>query len=146
MGIDDPAPSVDGSVPKPVHGVPSEMIVRNRIRETSVRVFPIFEAVIHGLMIERSVREIGPSGERVMRNVGRDRVSKSPLVTVNELRPIREAIMREEEPFFPTGAVLVDLERFDANLGLEEGGGSRAARRRDGVVPRTVIVHGGGGE
>jgi len=66
MGLDDPAPSVDGSVPKPVRGVPSEMIVRDRIREASVRVFLILEDTMHGLVMECSVREMGPSGGHVM--------------------------------------------------------------------------------
>ena len=146
MGLDDPAPSVDGSVPKPVRGVPSEMIVRNRIREASVRVFLILEDVMDGLVMERSVREMRPSGERVMRDIGRGRVSQSPFVAVNELRPIRKTIMRKEEPLLPTGTVIVDLEGVDANLGLEERGGSRAARKCEGVVTRTVVVHCRGSE
>ena len=54
--------------------------------------------------------------------------------------------MSDEDPFFPTAAVLVDLERVDANLGLEEGGGSCAVGEREGVVARAVVVHGGGGK
>jgi hypothetical protein len=38
--------------------------------------------------------------------------------------------MRESEPFFPAGAVLVDLKRVDATLGFEEGCGSRAVGER----------------
>jgi hypothetical protein len=48
----------------------------------------------------------------------------------------------DEEPFFPTGTVVVDLEGVDANLGLEEGSGILAVGERDGVVARTVLVYG----
>jgi len=41
--------------------------------------------------------------------------------------------VREEDPFFPTGAVLVDLEWVDANLGLEERSGCRATRKSEVV-------------
>ena len=50
--------------------------------------------------------------------------------------------MREFGPFFPTGAVLVDLPRVDANLGFEEGCGSRAVEEREGVAAGTVVGHG----
>ena len=51
--------------------------------------------------------------------------------------------MREEELFLPTSTLLVDLKRVDANLGLKEGSGSRAAGEREGVVARTAVLHGG---
>jgi hypothetical protein len=40
--------------------------------------------------------------------------------------------MREFGPFFPTGAVLVDLKRVDVNLGFEEGCGGRSVGERGG--------------
>ena len=43
MGFDDQTVSVDGGLPKPVHGVPSDVIARNRIREASKSVFPKLE-------------------------------------------------------------------------------------------------------
>jgi len=49
--------------------------------------------------------------------------------------------MRDEEPFFPTGAALVD-----GDLRFEEWGGIRVGGGRDKAVARTVIVHGGGGQ
>ena len=39
IGFDDPAPAVDGSVPKSARGIPNEMIVGDRIREATVRAF-----------------------------------------------------------------------------------------------------------
>ena len=122
--FDDPASNVDGGMPNPFHGFPSEMIIRNRIRETSIRVFPILEDIAHELVIERSVREVRPGRECVLGNVGGGRISQSPLVAVVEHRPVWLNIMREEDPFLPAGTVLVDLERADANLG---GEGSRVA-------------------
>lgn len=47
--------------------------------------------------------------------------------------------MRDEEPFFPTRIVIIERVRMD--LGLEEGGRSRAIGEREKVVARTVVVH-----
>ena len=64
MGLDDPALNVDGSVPKPVRGVPGEMIVRDRVRGfPPVHLYLILEHTLHGLAIERPVRKIGPNNE-----------------------------------------------------------------------------------
>ena len=93
---------------------------------------------MHDLVKECSVREERPADKRMLRNVGGGGVSQSPLVAIDELGAIRETIMGEEGPFFPTGAVLVDL-------GSEEGAGSRAMGKWDRVVARTVAVYGGGG-
>jgi len=53
--------SVDESVPKSVHGVPSEVIVRNRICGITVRVLFILEDTTRNLVIERSAREMRPN-------------------------------------------------------------------------------------
>lgn len=53
--------------------------------------------------------------------------------------------MQDSGPFFPAGAVLVDLKRVDANLGFEERCGSRAVGEREGVAAGTVVGHGGDG-
>ena len=111
--LDNPTTSVDRSVPKSVRGVPNQMIVPNRILEASIRVLLVLEFTMHDLVKERSVREMRPADKRMVRNFGGSRVSQSPLVAIDEFRAIRKAIMGEESPFFPTGAVLVDL-------GLEE--------------------------
>ena len=55
--------------------------------------------------------------ERVMQNIDGGRVSHAPFVAVNRLRSIRETILREEGPFFPTGATPVDSGQVDTNLG-----------------------------
>jgi hypothetical protein len=51
--------------------------------------------------------------------------------------------MREHKPFFlsPTGTVLVDFERVDANLAFEERVGNRATGGKDGRAG-TVVGHG----
>ena len=145
MGLDDPALDVDGSVPKPICGVPGETIVRNRVREASICMQLILEHVTHSLAIERSVRKIRPNNKLVVRNVCGSRVPQSPFAAINDLRPICDASVPEEEPFFPTGSVLVDLEWVDANLGLEERGGGCAVWESGMVVARAVVVYGGGG-
>ena len=43
-----------------------------------------------------------------------------PTCSLGELRPIRKATLRDEDPLFPAGTVLADLERVDADLRLEE--------------------------
>ena len=144
MRLDDPTSNVDRSVPKVVHGIPNKTIFPNRIGEASVRALFILELTMDDLTVERSVREMRPSSERVMRNVGGGRVSQRPLVAVDEFRSICKAIMGEEDPFFPTGTVFVDPDRVDAYLGLEEGTRVWATGKRDKVVARTVAVHGGG--
>ena len=145
MRLDDPAPDADGSVPKPIRRIPSEVIVRNRVREAPVRMHLVLEYIMDSLTIERSIREVGPNDELIIGNVGGSRVSQSPLAAVNDLRSIWKTSMPEEEPFFPTGSVLVDIERIDADLGLEEGGGRGAVGEGKMVVARAVVVHGGGG-
>jgi len=59
--LGNPTVKVDGSVPKPVYGIPSEMAACNGDREAPIRVFLILERVVYDLEVERSVREIGPS-------------------------------------------------------------------------------------
>ena len=135
IGLGDPAPDVDGNVPKFVHWIPDETVVRDRAREASIRALLILEDTMDDLVIERPVREIRPSSERLMRDVCRSRVSQCPLEAIHELRFTRKTpIMREEDPFLPTGTVLVDLERVDAELGLGIGGRRRTAGERDRVV------------
>ena len=62
----------------------------------------------------------------------------NPFVAINEFQFNCEAVMREHEPFFSAGTVLVDLERVDANPGFEEGGGNRATGEREELVAGTV--------
>jgi hypothetical protein len=64
------------------------------------------------------------------------------VCAVDEFRSICAAAMREHEPFFPTGIVLVDLERVGANLGFEERVGNRIAEKREGVMAGIVVGHG----
>jgi hypothetical protein len=94
----------------------------------------------------RSV-ETRPGSERAIRKVGGGRVSEPPLVAVNEPRPVREMVLGGEEALFQTG-VVVDPERVDADLGLEERGGRHVVgeRGRERAVTRTVIAHGGDSE
>lgn len=49
--------------------------------------------------------------------------------------------MRDHEPFFPTGTVLIG--RVDANLVFEEMGGNRVTGERGKVVAGIVVGHGG---
>ena len=141
--LDDPTPDADGSVPKSIRGIPSEMVVRNRVREASIRMHLILENVTPGLAIERPIRKIRPNDKLVVGNVRGSRVSKSPLATIHDLRSICKTSMSEEEPLFPTGSVLVDLEWVDADLGLEEGGGGCAVWEGNRVITRAIVVHGG---
>lgn len=69
MCLDDPAISIDGSVPKLVHGVPNEMIIRNRVLETSVPTFIVCEGVTYDVATECSVRKIRPTNEHLVRNI-----------------------------------------------------------------------------
>ena len=144
MRLDDPASSVDGSVPKLVHGVPNEVIFPNRIREASVRAFLILEFTLRDLVVQRSVREKGPRDERVTGIVSGSWVSKHPLVAIDELRAVRETVMGEEDPFFPADTLLVVPVWVGADLGLEEGGGGCAVGKRDVAVTRAVVVDCGG--
>ena len=121
--LDDKAVGVDGSRPNPFSGVPTQMVIRDRIREPSILVLLIREPIMHALAIESPVREIRPSHKRMMRHISGRRVSQPPLVAIHVLRPVRETVLGEEEPLFPTGPVLVDLEWVDADLGPEERGG-----------------------
>jgi len=93
------ATSIDRSVPKPVHRVPNKMIVRNQVREASVRTLLVFDPAKHDLVIEPSVQEVGPDNRRMTREVSGSGVSQSPLVTI-------ETIVGEEDRFFPTGLSL----------------------------------------
>jgi len=117
-----------------MHGAPSEVTVRNRIRETSVRVFLMLGDITDNLAIECSVREIHPRNERVMRGASKRRISQSPLVAINELRSICEMRVQEREPFLPFGTVFVDFGRIDVDLGFGEG-------EWGGVFAETVVVH-----
>jgi len=67
-----------------VHGVPSEVVAPDRTAEASVRVFLIFEGIVHDPMIGRSVREMRRNGERAIRKVRSSRISQIPLVDVHE--------------------------------------------------------------
>jgi hypothetical protein len=69
----------------------------------------------------------------------------NPFVAINEFQFNCEAVVREHEPFFSAGTVLVDLERVDANLGFEEGGGNRTTGEREELVAGTVGGRGVGG-
>ena len=80
-----------------------------------------------------------------MRNISGSRVSQGPLAIVHDLRSVCETNLPDEEPFFPAGTVVVDLQSVDANLGLE-GGGLRAGEERDRVVAGAIAIHGGSGQ
>ena len=134
--------SVDRSDPHPTHRVPREPTLPNRTDEPPTLAFLVPESVVNDLPIESPVREIRPGDEGRVRDVGGGGVSQSPLVAVGEVGPVGESTVVDEEPFFPAGAVVSDLERVDANLGFEEGSGSEAVGKRDGVVARTVLVDG----
>ena len=145
IGLDGLAPTVDGSVLKSVRGVLNEKIVDDRIREATVRAFLILEGIVHNLVVERSVREICPTREGLMRNTGRSRVFQSTLTAVHDLRSVSEANLPDEEPFFSTSTILFYPKRVGANLVFEQGGGTRTGGERDRVVVGAVVVHGGGG-
>ena len=84
-----------------------------------------FEDTVDGLVIERPVRGIRPSSERLRR-------PDLPKPTCGYNRaPICLYGVLPQEPFFPAGTVLIDLERVDANLRLKEGGRIYASRKRD---------------
>ena len=144
--LNDKTVKVDGSVPDPVHRVPREVVGTNRISEASVGVLVIGEHVVADLAIEGSVRQIRPSNDRLMRNVGRSGISQSKLVAVHDLFPISETVVSDEEPLLPTGTVFVNVERIDADLGLVEGRRVHVVGKRGGEVARTVVVHRGLGE
>ena len=128
-----------------MRGVPNEMIAGGRIREAIVRASPILEGIVHNLVVKRSVREIHPTREGLMRNTDRSGVSQSPFAAIYDLRPVCEANLPDEEPFFSTGTVVFDPKWVDETLGLEEGGRIHAGGERDGVVAGAVAIHGGGG-
>ena len=92
---------IDGSAPKPVYGVPSEMVICDQIREASVPFGKYTQAVIN---------------KHAMGIVTRSRVSQNPFVTINERLssdPSQyddHAFMPDDEPFSPTGTVRVDPE------------------------------------
>ena len=68
--LDDGTIGIDGSRPKPLHGAPSEMIVQDQIRESSIHVLLVGELIVHDPAIERSAGETRPSNEHVTRHVG----------------------------------------------------------------------------
>lgn len=70
MWLGDQTISVNGSLPKPVRGVPNETVVRDWIREASVWVFLMAEGIVRDLVIERSFGEMRPGNERWMVDVG----------------------------------------------------------------------------
>ena len=142
MGFDDPGADIDGSVLKPIHWVVSEVIVRNRVREASIRMHLVLENITHSLAVERPVRKIRPNNKLVLGNIRGSRVSQSPLAAIHDLRSVCKASMPEEEPLFPTASVLVDLERINTDLGLEERGGGCAVGKRNSGVSRAIVVHG----
>ena len=142
MGFDSPASNVDGGIPKIVHRVPGEAISRDRDRKPSVRRFLVLHNIMGNLTVESSVREVRPGDKRLMRHVTRGRISQPPLVAVNELRAVRVAVMREEDPFLPAGTVAADLEGVDAQLGLVGGARSYVVGEIDGLFAGAVAEHG----
>jgi hypothetical protein len=68
--LDDGTIGIDGCRPKPLHWVPSEMIVQDQIRESSIRMLPVAELIVHDPAIERSAGETRLSNEHVTRHVG----------------------------------------------------------------------------
>ena len=100
---------------------------------------------MHNLVVESSVLEIGPTGEGLMRNTDRSRVSQSSVANLHDLRSVCETNLPNEESSFSTGTVVYEPKRVDVNPRLEEGGGIRAGGERDRVAAGTVAVHGGGG-
>jgi len=77
----------------------------------------------------------------VVGHVGGGWPSQRPLVYVNfRLRSIRKMIMRDESPFLPTGTVLANIGRVDANLELE---GRLVVGEREMVIAQSVVVRGG---
>ena len=120
--FNNPTIGVDGRNPQLAVRIPGEMVIPNRVREASVFVLVVRELVMDDLAIECSVREIRDSDEGGVGDIGGGRVSQGPLVAVGECRVIWKMIVGEEEPFFPSGAVLVVVGGVDADLGFEGGG------------------------
>ena len=109
------------------------MIVGERIREATARAFLVLEDIVHDLVIESSVREIHLTRRSDEKRWQESDPPKS-TAAVYCLRSVCETNQPDEESFFPVGAVAVGLERADASLGLEEGGGIYAGGERDVVA------------
>ena len=121
-------------LPSPRHWrKPSKKRVRghnysqSEVSETSARVFLIPEGMVHHLIIECLVREICPTRERLVGNIGRSLVPQSRLATVHDVRSVNKTNMPDDELLFPASTVILGLERVYANLRLEEAGVTRAA-------------------
>ena len=92
-------------------------------------------------MYETPVREICQA--RICdANVGGSRDTQSPLAGMHDLESVCKTTVANNKLFFLTGAIVVDFQRVDMNLGLEEGSGIRAGGERNGVVAGAVAVHG----
>jgi len=133
---------VNSSRPSTLFRVPSEIVVRDRIHEASVRMFLVLEHITLNLPIERSVREVRPRDEQGVRKVARGRVAPSPLVTIIHNISIRKLVMPDPEPLFPTGTVLENVARVDVNLGLDQVDGILVVGGRFIALARTVVVSG----
>ena len=70
---------------------------------------------------------------------GGGHVSQSPLAAIHEYRSIQKAVVREEEPFLRTDAVVDNIEQVDANLELEEGVEVASQGRERGQPPKYFL-------
>ena len=75
-------------------------------------------------------------------NVGGSRDTQSPLAGIHDLRSVCKTTVANNKLFFLTGAIVVDLQRVDTNLKLEEGSRIRVGGERNGVVAGAVAVYG----
>ena len=86
--------------PKPVHRVPAEIFVRNRIREASPAHSSYLNLSYTNWRQILFVKYAQP--EDVIRDIDEGGVSRTPLVAINELRSYR-SIMWEDASSFATG-------------------------------------------
>lgn len=82
------------------------MVVCDRIREAPICGF----LVLKGPVIERSAPEIHQTRGHLVENFGRSRVPRSSCAAAHNLRPVVKTNMPNDESFFPTGTVVIDLE------------------------------------
>jgi hypothetical protein len=94
------------SCPKPLQRLPSEMVVRDRIREYTV----------HNLAIESLVREISANNERAIRNVGGGRLPDLACSSKRALSHPRGGPTRGG-PVLPNRSIVVGPKRVDSDLG-----------------------------